>query len=119
MADTDAYTFNENEELATMQIQVNPHRYVKVNGKLLNVTHSYEKQEDGKNHWVPNYAMAQMWVPPRIGQQLVSLPEGSPDKAAGLTPLASILSTRSEDKAKEALEEIKPTKRVRKTAADA
>ena len=111
---TDAYRFDPEQEAATMKIQMNPNRYAKVNGTDLWVTKHVEKQADGKNREVYNFANAAMWVPPRVGDMLINHPEGSVDKAAGLAPMAKMLESRSTE---EALAEFKkPAQRTRKAA---
>ena len=112
---TDAYRFDPEQEAATMKIQLNPSRYAKVNGTDLWVTSHMEKQADGKNRPVYNFANAEMWVPPRVGNMLINHPEGSVDKAAGLVPMAKMIESRSTE---EALAEFKPAKRTRKPEAE-
>jgi len=111
---TDAYRFDAEQEPATMKIQINPSRYAKVNGTDLWVTSHMEKQADGKNCPVYNFANAEMWVPPRVGNMLINHPEGSIDKAAGLVPMAKMIENRTTE---EALAEFKkPVQRTRKAA---
>lgn len=69
-----AYEFDADKEPATVQIEVNPARYVKINDKLYYAEKVEEdvRLQDGtiEKRITWNKERSQAWVPPRIADQL-------------------------------------------------
>lgn len=113
-----AYRFDPAVELATMLIQVQPRRYVaiadsldekKVDGKAY-YPELRDVLKDGKIRHEWNFETAEVWVPPRIGNNLIA-------SADGMAPVANMIATRSQEDAKKGVDPREQKKR-RKPKAD-
>lgn len=96
-----SHTFDPEKEPATVEIEVNPNRYVKINGKVLYV----EKQTDtvilpdGKleNRTTFNQETSRMWVPPRLATRLTG--SNSKEVYARIPPIAREVGRRTVEEA--------------------
>ena len=85
--------FNEQKQLATIQIEMLPSCYVRINKTLLDGVNV--ATEDAKGKIKITWKGDQMWVPDFIAAQLTE------SDGVGQKPLVRIIKTRSETKAKQ------------------
>ena len=109
-----AYTFDPEKEAATVQIEVNHHRYVKINGRVFYAERMEEEviQLDGtiQKRIVWNKDSSQMWVPPRIADQLTG--QNTNERYAQVPPTAREIGRRTVEESglKAQIVERKPVK---------
>lgn len=95
------FNFDPNKETANVKIQINPNRYLGINGKT--VDGAYKTKKVGKGKFKSYWEGHTIWVPKRIADTIV----GRED------PVAKIVDTRNNKDASENKEasEIKKNKR--------
>jgi len=89
------YDFDPTNEPATVQIEVNPRRYVKINDKLLHI----QNRDAGEE--------SRMWVPPRVANDLTM--QSTMDVSKGIPPVARMIGTRPVELATAEAEAEAPT----------
>ena len=75
------YDFNPEKEPATVQIEMNDRRYVKINERLLQIQNNTPGRE------------SRMWVPPRVANDLTN--QSAMDVSKRIPPIARMIGTRT------------------------
>ncbi|HET6442727.1 MAG TPA: hypothetical protein VFH53_10150 [Phycisphaerae bacterium] len=108
-----AYDFDPAAEPATHLIEINPQRYVRINGTLHSQNRVEEEllSDDGnkvekKISW--NKESARVWVPRRVADALAIDSTCHNERVRGVPPIATVIETRT-------VEDARPAKVERKT----
>ena len=96
-----AYDFEPEMELGTVQIEMNPARYVTINGETYFQRRMEEEivQEDGKilKRVTMDTSKARVWVPPRVADALTM--QSRNESSRGVPPVARVVKTRGLEEA--------------------